>query len=89
MMTTADWRKRAHDCMAASLLATDRDGQLQWQALSEAWLKCAELRDHGKSSRNETLLADSVAATDLTKAIGHADRLRARLALVTLHLEAT
>jgi hypothetical protein len=36
-------------------------------------LRCAELRDRRESSRNETQLADQVAATDLTEAIRHRD----------------
>ena len=63
MMTVAEWRKRAHDCLAASRLTSDRDGQLGWLALSDAWLKCAEWRDREKLGHNETPVAGPHSAT--------------------------
>ena len=81
-MTVADWRKRAYDCLAASKLASDRDGQLGWLVLSEAWLKCAEWRDREKIGRNETLIAGLHTATarhDGTSAVENRERLRTRV----------
>jgi hypothetical protein len=86
MMTVADCRKRAHDCMVAAGLASDRDGQLQWQELSNDWLAFAELFGRGKSSDNETPVAAAGPVTSITDAnrarvIKGGERLRARLAL--------
>jgi hypothetical protein len=85
MMTVADWRKRAHDCMEASRQAPSREGQIQWQALSEAWLKCAEQRDRVNSRRKALTVFEHVAATVVpirASAVAHGEWLRARLALV-------
>jgi hypothetical protein len=84
MMTVADWRKRAHDCMTASRLAADRDGQLGWQALSDAWLKCAEWRDREKLTPKETPVAQPytpTASPNVARAVENGERLRTRLAL--------
>ena len=84
MMTVADWRKRAHDCMAASKLASDRDGQLGWQMLSEAWLKCAEWRDRENIGGNGRPAAGPhtvIAPSNATRAAENGERLRTRLAL--------
>src|SRR5271155_1595705 len=70
MMTVADCRKRAHDCIAAARLTSDRDGQLHWQRLSDAWLMFAEHLGRGKSSYNET----PVAAAGPVAAITDPDR---------------
>jgi hypothetical protein len=78
MMTIEERRKRAHACMAASRLTSDRDAQLQWQSLAEGWLTLieawpasAEQRERGKPSDNEAPVA--VASGEL---------LRTRLSLV-------
>jgi len=90
-MSVSDWRKRAHACKEASRLASDREGQSGWQALSDAWLKCAEWRDREEVSIKE--LRDSHIETPLaspdrtaappsgTNAAESAERLRTRLAL--------
>jgi hypothetical protein len=83
MMSVADWRKRAHDCLAASRLASDRDGQLGWLVLADAWLKCAEWRDREKIGRDETPVAGLHTATaphDGTSAVENRERLRTRAA---------
>ena|ERR1700676_3386080 len=54
MMTVAEWRKRAQDCITASRLASDKDAQLQWLALSDVWLKCSEWREREKFSDQAT-----------------------------------
>jgi len=61
MMTVDEWRKRAHACMAASRNTPDREAQLHWQSLAEAWLTLCEMwpnaaqrRERGESSTNET-----------------------------------
>jgi hypothetical protein len=91
MMSVADWRKRAHECREASRLASDREGQSGWQALSDAWLKCAEWRDREevsikelRASHIETPLASpnrTSAPPSGTSAADSAERLRTRLAL--------
>jgi len=91
MMTVADCRKRAHDCMAAARLASDRVGQLHWQQLSDDWLAFPEQRGPGKSSDNETPGAaagpvTSIADLNRINVIEAGERLRARLALVNVNV---
>lgn len=84
MMTVAEWRKRAHDCMTASRLAPDREGQLGWQALSDAWLAVAEWRDREKISGSERRVVEPFIETaGANSASEHGEQLRARLALLT------
>jgi hypothetical protein len=45
MMSLEDWRQRTHDRISASRRASDREDQLGWQVLSDAWVLCAEWRD--------------------------------------------
>ena len=85
-MSVADFQKRAHDCMVAARLAADRDGQFQWQVLSEAWLMFAGLLGRAKSSSNEKPVAVAGPVTVIgdrkrTSVIENGERLRARLAL--------
>jgi hypothetical protein len=91
MMSVSDWRKRAHACKEASRLASDREGQSGWQALSDAWIKCAEWRDREDVSIKELRGGQSVrpmvspnrtaAPPSGTSAAESAERLRTRLAL--------
>src|ERR1700675_3456858 len=93
MMTVAEWRKRAQDCITASRLASDKDAQLQWLALSDVWLKCSEWREREKFSDQATRAMRPVipafepdrAEPDRTepgKTMEYAERLRVRFALV-------
>jgi hypothetical protein len=79
MLTVADYRKRAHDCMVKAELATDRDGQFQWQVLADLWLMFAEQFDRGVSGYNETQNSNAAVRTSVTE---DGERLRARLDLV-------
>jgi len=91
MMTVAEWRKRAHDCMTASRLASDRNGQSGWQALSDAWVLVADWRDREQRGHKELSVSDNampiaspntaVASPIGTSVVENAERLRARLAL--------
>src|ERR1700730_14284762 len=54
MMSVAEWCKRGRDCITASRLASDKDAQLQWLALSDVWLKCSEWREREKFSDQAT-----------------------------------
>lgn len=89
MMTVEEYRKRAHDCTAAARLASDREGQFQWQVLSEIWLMFAEQLGSGKSSHDKTLLSVpspgmAVVDVDRTSAVEGGERLRERLTLVNM-----
>jgi hypothetical protein len=89
MMSVADCRKRARDCMAAAQRASDRVEQLHWQQLSNDWLALTELFGRGKSDNNETLVAaagpvTAYTAPNNTSVIEGGERLRARLALVNI-----
>ena len=79
MLSVADYRKRAHDCMVEAELATDRDGQFQWRVLADLWLMFAEQFYRGESGHNET---QNVDATVRIGVIEDGERLRARLDLV-------
>ena len=77
MMTVDQWRKRAHACMAASRRTSDRDAQLQWESLSEAWFNLCEIwlgpakqGERGKPGDNA-----------IPVALAGGERLRERLAL--------
>jgi hypothetical protein len=84
MMTVADWRRRAQECMAKSKLASDRESRLQWQELSGDWLRYAERYERLKFGGSATPVTEPVAAAarqDGMSAVDDGERLRARLAL--------
>lgn len=85
MMSVADWRKRAYDCMMAAERAPNSDERVRWLALSNAWLECADWRDREKFEDNEPRIAVPVTVTaerDRPSATEYGERLRARLSLV-------
>jgi hypothetical protein len=78
MLSMADSRKRADDCMMKAACASDRDGHFQWQVLADLWLMYAERVDRGKPG-HET---PAPVATGKTSVIESGERLRAQLHLV-------
>jgi hypothetical protein len=79
MLSVADCRKRARDCMVEAELATDRDGQFQWRVLADLWLMFAEQSYRGECGHNETQNANAVVRNSVVE---DGERLRARLDLV-------
>ena len=77
MMTVEEWRKRAHACTAASRRTSDREAQLQWESLSEAWLNLCEIWP-GPAKQGEPGKSGNEA---IPVAIAGGERLRERLAL--------
>lgn len=78
VLTVADYRKRADECLVKADLASDRDGKFQWWVLADLWRISAEQSDRRKFGSNKT----PDAAANKTGAIEDGERLRARLDLV-------
>jgi hypothetical protein len=45
MLTVADYRKRADDCMSEAERASDQDGKFQWRVLGDLWRMLAQQSD--------------------------------------------
>jgi hypothetical protein len=85
-MNVADWRQRAHDCMAAAQAASNPQAQLQWLILYDSWRRFADLRERGQSifiEKQASISATATAGRVDSAVVESGDRLRARLMLGT------
>jgi hypothetical protein len=80
MMSVADWRKRALDCLEAARLSSDQNGQLGWRSLADAWLQSAEWGERERlAGRSDEMRV--VGPVTVAPAVASGERLRRILAL--------